>query len=424
MGTLRLPIVAVLAGLAPAQLPAQPTCNSADRAIVVILDASGSMNAQLAGGETRIAAARNAVKGVAALVPGKAQLSLRLYGAQSPASRKDCQDTHVPVPFAAAETVAGAIGGAVDGARAQGYTPIAYSLEQASIGFPSTAKQRVVVLVSDGKETCKGDPVVTAKALAAKGVTVHTIGFAVDSAARMQLKSVAAASGGTYFDAPQGSELPEKLKAALNACPHKIEMKPKSAKPGKLRSTEAAWLRSHAVIDAQTGKQVATIDSGRREIPLPPGIYEVTFGPASWKGIEVRAGETTTIAPAALKVSRAVGAAVVDTETGETHGQLDRMSSSTVVMPGLYDLVFPSGLRWPYIRLDGGKTVTLDPVEIRMKEGSKYSSARILHDGKQVAVFDRVTWKHSLPPGDYVVEIDGKPQPKTLKPGEETEVSP
>ena len=53
-----------------------------------MLDASGSMNARLPNGETRIEVARRAVKGVAALVPAGAQLSLRLYGAQSPVAQK------------------------------------------------------------------------------------------------------------------------------------------------------------------------------------------------------------------------------------------------------------------------------------------------------------------------------------------------
>ena len=106
----------------------------------------------------------------------------------------------------------------MDGAKAQGYTPIAYSLGQAANDFPADAKERVIVLVSDGKETCQGDPVVAAKALAGKGITVHTVGFVVDTAARGQLQAIARATGGSYFDAPVGPELPDTLKSALNAC--------------------------------------------------------------------------------------------------------------------------------------------------------------------------------------------------------------
>ena len=128
------------------------SCNTADRSVLLILDASGSMNARLPNGETRMAVAQRAIKGVAGFIPAQAQLSLRLYGAQSAASRKNCEDTHVGVPFGPAGASSGPIAATVDGAKAQGYTPIAYSLGQAANDFPADAKERVIVLVSDGKE--------------------------------------------------------------------------------------------------------------------------------------------------------------------------------------------------------------------------------------------------------------------------------
>ena len=204
-------LVALAAGLLPLTALAQ-SCNTADRSVLLILDASGSMNAKLSNGETRIAVAQRAIKGVAGFIPAQAQLSLRMYGAQSAASQKNCQDTNLAVPFGAASVNGGAITTTVDAAKAQGYTPIAYSLGQAANDFPADAKERVNVLVSDGKETCAGDPLVAAKALAGKGITVHTVGFVVDTAARGQLQAIARATGGTYFDAPVGPELPDTLK--------------------------------------------------------------------------------------------------------------------------------------------------------------------------------------------------------------------
>src|SRR3954470_16455112 len=101
----------------PLELNAQ-SCNASDRSILLILDASGSMNAKLPNGETRIAVARRAVKGVASLLPAEARVSLRLYGAQSPASQKNCQDTNVVVPFGPAGASANAITTAVESAKA------------------------------------------------------------------------------------------------------------------------------------------------------------------------------------------------------------------------------------------------------------------------------------------------------------------
>jgi len=76
------------------------------------------------------------------------------------------------------------------------------------------------------------------------------------------------------------------------------------------------------------------------------------------------------------------------------------------VMPGVYDLVFAGDLRWPYLKLEGGATVKLEPVEVRVNP--PWKSARVLKDGKIVARFDAVTSRVRLPPGDYVVEIDGR----------------
>ena len=85
------------------------SCNTADRTIELFLDASGSMNAKLPNGETRFAVAQRAIKGVASFIPAEARLSLRMYGAQSPTKAKNCEDTHLAVPFAAAGTRAGCL---------------------------------------------------------------------------------------------------------------------------------------------------------------------------------------------------------------------------------------------------------------------------------------------------------------------------
>ena len=120
----RATLLSCLVCLIPSGSIAQ-TCNSAARSVLLILDASGSMNARLPNGETRMAVAQHAIKGVAGFVPAQTPLSLRIYGAQSPASRKDCQDTKLVVPFGAASGNGGAIAAAIDGARAHGYTRLA-----------------------------------------------------------------------------------------------------------------------------------------------------------------------------------------------------------------------------------------------------------------------------------------------------------
>ncbi len=400
------------------------TCNTADRTVLLILDASGSMNAKLPNGETRIAVAQRAIKGVAGFIPAQTQLSLRIYGAQSPASQKNCRDTHAAVPFGPASAAGVPITTVVDAVKAQGYTPIAFSLEQAANDFPADAKERVIVLVSDGKETCQGDPTVAAKALAAKGITVHTVGFIVDTAARGQLQAIARMTGGTYFDAPVGPELPDTLKSALNACKKRVVTLPPKPQPGKLRTTSAIY--PHDIVNAETGQKVATFDRMRTQVELPAGIYEVKFGPGSWKGIEVRSGETTTIAPGELRVqsdSVLVHASVVDSETGEKHGTFDPMASKVTLMPGVYDVQFSKTV-WRFVKVDGGKTTTIRPAAVVLS-GVKLPGSRITtKEGAEAFRFDAVTSRAALPPGDYIVEVDGNKIPFAATEGEVLEVKP
>src|SRR4051812_44672541 len=98
----------IFAAVLPSVAFAQ-ACNRADRSVLLIMDASGSMNAKLPNGETRIAVAQRAVKGVASFVPAQNQLALRMYGAQSAAREKNCRDTHLAVPFRPARAGADAI---------------------------------------------------------------------------------------------------------------------------------------------------------------------------------------------------------------------------------------------------------------------------------------------------------------------------
>ena len=130
--TWRAVFIASVFALAPTLASAAESCSTADRAVELILDASGSMNAKLPNGETRIAVARRAVKSIS---PGKAQVSLRVYGAQSPTSRHDCKDSRLAVPFGPVATTADAIAASAESAKAQGYTPIAYSLDEAARDF-------------------------------------------------------------------------------------------------------------------------------------------------------------------------------------------------------------------------------------------------------------------------------------------------
>ena len=92
-----------------------------------------------------------------------------------------------------------------------GATPLAYTLEQASIDCGCIEGPKTIVLISDGIETCQGDPIRAAQALAAaeEGLTAHVIGFNAGESIsdRAQLVEIATTLGGQYHDAEDADEL-------------------------------------------------------------------------------------------------------------------------------------------------------------------------------------------------------------------------
>ena len=65
----------------------------------------------------------------------------------------------------------------------------------------------------DGNETCHGDPISVAKALAHAGfkIKVHVVGFGINPQQEIELKAIAKAGGGEYLLAKDAAELSEAL---------------------------------------------------------------------------------------------------------------------------------------------------------------------------------------------------------------------
>jgi Ca-activated chloride channel family protein len=192
----------------------------ADRAALLILDASYSMLGLVGtSDQNRFDLARAAVASFVDRYPPYGYLALRLYGSESHALRNNCQDTILVVPFAPARENHAAIKLALATAHARGVTPIAYALEQAVADFGGTGLEKVIVAVSDGIESCNGDPCATAADLTRQGFVIHTVGFLVDRPARLALQCIASVSGGRYFDVRDPFDLPDRLAQAFDPCP-------------------------------------------------------------------------------------------------------------------------------------------------------------------------------------------------------------
>jgi Mg-chelatase subunit ChlD len=185
----------------------RPVVSLNDRAVEIVVDASRSMWGRMHG-EPKMSVAKNILQDVSYWFPEDLNLALRAYGSTSPSESANCADSMLLVPFSAENRES--IRRAIAGLRPLGQTPIAYALNQASRDFGALRDDRAVVLVTDGIESCGGDPAWAASELREQGIIVHVIGFGLGNAKdedTASLRAVANASGGRYVTAGSAEEL-------------------------------------------------------------------------------------------------------------------------------------------------------------------------------------------------------------------------
>jgi Ca-activated chloride channel family protein len=116
--------------------------------------------------------------------------------------------------------------GVVNGLVPAGKTPLTAGVEAAAEALNFRNKPGVVVVVTDGEETCGGAPCELAKQLhaAADQLTVHVIGFRYETfswtggSSVMDLMCLADQNNGLYIKANSEGELVEALEKTLD-CP-------------------------------------------------------------------------------------------------------------------------------------------------------------------------------------------------------------
>ena len=194
--------------------------------LILAIDASGSMAGSM-GGDTKMEIAKREAVRFLAEIDEAISVGLVVYGHrgnnQEDGKAESCASSEMIHGF---EADRADLATSIEGLNPTGWTPmggvLAYSGEiVAELPEPDgeTVLAPVVYLISDGEETCDGDPVAAAAALFDAGVrtTVNTIGFAVDADTQAQLQAVAAAGGGTYYPAETGSILRNRLEEIAQA---------------------------------------------------------------------------------------------------------------------------------------------------------------------------------------------------------------
>jgi hypothetical protein len=183
-------------------------------AVEVILDASGSM-LQRIDGVRRIELARTALdRLVRELIPARTRFAFRAFGHREAGScRTDLEIAVSPLePAAAAARISGIQ------ALNLSKTPIGASLALVREDLAGVEGPIVVVLVTDGEETCEGDPAAEIQALVSSGidVRVNIVGFAIDEQQlRETFQAWSRLGNGRYVEANDGPQLAEAMGSAL-----------------------------------------------------------------------------------------------------------------------------------------------------------------------------------------------------------------
>jgi hypothetical protein len=238
-------------------------------AIEIILDASGSMLQKL-GGERRIDIAKRTLnKVVGTAIPAGTPFAFRVFGREVDSCQTDLDVPVAPLNVAAVQARITALV-AKNGAK----TPIGASLDKAVEDLRSVTGEKLVVLVTDGEETCGGDPVAAIASLRKAGVAtrVSIVGFALEDATlAATFRRWSDAGGGAFFDAKDAAGLDKSLADAL--------------RPG------------FEVVNAQ-GQVLATGIAGGDAVTVPAGNHTVRIkGRAnSTRPVAVKPKETASVA--------------------------------------------------------------------------------------------------------------------------------
>lgn len=247
----RRPITVLPAPRAPGQLAVTAASGlGPDDAVEVILDASGSMLQRQDGARRIDVAKATLARLVNETIPQGTGFALRVFGnREADACRTDLELPLAPLDRDKATAVISSVN-AVNLAR----TPIARSLALTAQDLADVAGERVLILLTDGEETCEGDPAGAIAALRAKGadVRVNIVGYAIDDEALAdRFRSWAAAGGGRYFGARTGAELDDAL----------------------LRAAATPF----AILD-EAGNTVGKGRAGDAPLTLPAGSYRLRMG--------------------------------------------------------------------------------------------------------------------------------------------------
>lgn len=240
--------------------------------ILLVFDCSFSMTEKIRQ-RSKFDVAKDVLRELIHQLPADSKVGLRLYGHRyGSMTSKSRTDTELVVPIGPLEREK--LRGAITAADAQGQTPLVFSTLQAAEDLKKVGGG-VVIVVTDGEESCGGRPREAGKQLATLGVPLRleVIGFALTGRRVVdEMTAFTAPTGGRFRTAADALQLAAALKAAVVPGAATTLVPPPPPPPPPAPAPEDLPV---AVFDAQ-GVLVAKGSTLGDELPeLVPGIYRV-----------------------------------------------------------------------------------------------------------------------------------------------------
>lgn len=195
----------------------RPVADGAQVNLELVLDASGSMAKQI-DGRSMMDIAKESISKTIQQLPPNANVALRVYGHKgnnkAAGKAESCASSELIQPMGPVN--AEAINAQLAPIAPTGWTHLATSISSGGQDFAAHQGENqvnILYVVSDGIETCDGDPIAAAanlKQLSVKPV-LGIIGFNVDPTQELNLKQIAQAGEGHYAGANNADTLVKEL---------------------------------------------------------------------------------------------------------------------------------------------------------------------------------------------------------------------
>jgi len=171
--------------------------------VVMVVDGSGSMGEQWGGMGSRLDAAKRSIGQFVDGLPGDVDVALIEFGG--------CNDIQRDSFYSPPQR--GVLKGRVNGLQPRNGTPLGLSVERAG-RIISSKRPGIIVVVSDGADTCRGDPCAAAQAIAAAKPNVHINVISIGGESNSAAQCMAQSTGGHVYQPGNAIEMEKAIRQA------------------------------------------------------------------------------------------------------------------------------------------------------------------------------------------------------------------